>query len=142
MASTENSGLGHGSKGFNQIDIEESTYPNKQKANEANNSLPTPKYKPSPKHEPGHGWGTDNPIKTASEGQKLLDTGIHDGKQIFNVTSTGKIVKFQPDNAPGNGYHSYEVTKPRDIPTSVLKQMLQKGQISRADYNRLRKGKR
>ena len=141
MASTEDSGLGNGSKGFNQ-DIKESTYPNKQRVNEANNSPPVPAYNPSPKHEPGHGWGSDNPIKKSKEGQHLLDTGIRNGKQLYNITSDGKIVKFQPDNTPGNGYHSYEVTKPRDIPASVLKQMLEKDMISRSDYNRLRKGKR
>ena len=123
--------------------IEEQIYPNEQSSVEKDNThtLP-PKYKPSPKHVPEHGWGTDNPIKTVSEGQHLLDTGIHDGKQIYNITKEGKIVKFQPDNTPENGYHSYEVSKPRDIPTSVLKQMLEKGLISRTEYNRLRKGKR
>ncbi len=142
MASTENSGLGHGTNGFPQTDIEESIYPLQQATNESNNSPPTPKYQPSPKHTPDHGWGSDNPIKTQVEGQKLLDTGIHEGRQIYNVTSDGKIVKFQPDNTPGNGYHSYEVSKPRDIPNSVLKQMLENGLISRSEYNKLRKGKK
>lgn len=47
------------------------------------------------------------------------------------VTDGGVIVKFQPDNTPQNGYHSYEVSKPRDIPSNVLKQMLEDGKISK-----------
>lgn len=101
-----------------------------------------PTYVPSPKHEPGHGWGSDNPIGTISEGQHLLDTGYVSGRQVYNVTSEGKVVKFQPDNSPLNGYHAYEVTGPRDIPTSVLRQMLEDGKISRSTYSRLRRGKR
>ena len=143
MASTNNSGLGHGSNGSPQTNIEENIYPSEQKLNEAEHSKPLPpKYDPSPKHIPDRGWGTDNPIKTEAEGQKLLDTGIRDGKQIYNITDEGKIVKFQPDNTPNNGYHSYEVSKPRDIPASVLKSMLDKGLISHAEYVKFRKGKK
>ena len=143
MAATEDSGLGHGTNGSPQGNIEEQTYPVQEEINESANgdSMP-PKYIPSPKHEPGHGWGSDNPIKSDKEGQKLLDTGVHNGKQVFNVTDDGKIVKFQPDHTPENGYHAYEVTKPRDIPASVLKELLNNGKISRTDYTKFRKGKK
>ena len=140
MASTGNSGNGHGTNGVPQTDIEETEYPSKVNDNEQEESQPT--YVPSPKHEPGHGWGSDNPIKSFEEGQKLLSTGYPSGKQIFNVTDDGKIVKFQPDGSPGNGYHAYEVSKPRDIPASVLKQLLNNGKISKSDYNKYRKGKK
>ena len=145
MSSTSDSGVGHGTNGSPQTTIEEQIYPAAAAANEAgsggSNSNP-PVYDPSPKHEPGHNWGSENPIKSKEEGQKLLDTGYKDGKQVYNITDGGVVVKFQPDNTPGNGYHAYEVSKPRDIPSSILKQMLSDGRISRADYNRLRKGKK
>lgn len=94
-----------------------------------------------PKHDQG-GWGSKNPIKTQEEGQRLLDSGYHDGKQVYNITDDGIVVKFQPDNTPNNGYHSYEVSKPRDIPAGILKQMLADGRISRTEYNKFRKGKK
>ena len=62
-------------------------------------------------------------------------------KQVYNVTSDGKIVKFQPDNSPENGYHSYEVSGPRDIPTNVRKEMENDGKFCRAESNKLKKGK-
>lgn len=142
MAATNDSGTGHGTQGAPQGSIEEQTYPSKVSDNQANDSTPAPSYLPSPKHEPGSGWGTANPIKSQAEGQKLLDTGIHDGRQIYNITDSGKIVKFQPSSTPNNEYHAYEVTKPRDIPSAVLKQLLNQGRISKADYNKFRKGKK
>lgn len=119
MAATSDSGLGHGSSGKPQTSIEEIEYSDKVAQNEGNSqgSHP-PTYAPSPKHEPGHNWGSQNPIKSQSEGQKLLDTGYKDGKQVYNVTGEGDIVKFQPDGTPNNGYHAYKVSKPRDIPNS------------------------
>ena len=45
-----------------------------------------PLYMPSPKHD--EGWGSNNPIKTQEEGQRLLDSGYRDGKQIYNVTDS------------------------------------------------------
>lgn len=138
--STDDSTLSHGTSGSPQTNIEEQIYPSTAKANETESIKST--YSPSPKHETGHNWGSENPIKNNSEGQELLDSGYHDGKQIYNVTSSGIIVKFQPDNTPGNGYHSYGVSKPRDIPSGILKQMLADGKITKADYNRLRKGKK
>ena len=71
----------------------------------------------------------------------MLETGYKDGKQRYNFTSDGTIVKFQPANTPGNEYNSYKVDSPRDIPASVLKAMLRDGKISRAEYNKIRKGK-
>ena len=100
MAATNDSGTGHGTQGAPQGSIEEQTYPSKVSDNQANDSTPAPSYLPSPKHEPGSGWGTANPIKSQAEGQKLLDTGIHDGRQIYNITDSGKIVKFQPSTPP------------------------------------------
>lgn len=143
MTATNDSGLGHGSNGKPQTGIEEQFYSNVVANNEsAAEKSPPPVYDPSPKHEPGHNWGSENPISSQEQGQQLLETGYSSGKQIFNVTNEGKLVKFQPDNSPNNGYHAYEVSKPRDIPSTVLKQMLHDGKISKADYSKLRKGKK
>lgn len=142
MAATNNSGEGHGTNGSPQKTIEELFYPVQAEANENSRSNERPPvYNPSPKHDKG-GWGSNNPIKTQEEGQRLLDSGYHAGKQVYNVTDNGTVVKFQPDNTPNNGYHSYEVSKPRDIPSSILKQMLSDGKISKAEYNKIRKGKK
>lgn len=142
MAATNNSGEGHGTNGSPQKTIEELFYPVQAEANENSRSSERPPvYNPSPKHDKG-GWGSNNPIKTQEEGQRLLDSGYHAGKQVYNVTDNGTVVKFQPDNTPNNGYHSYEVSKPRDIPSSILKQMLSDGKISKAEYNKIRKGKK
>lgn len=143
MGSTHNSGEGHGTQGSPQMSISQSEYSAKADENErTSDEIKDPVYDPSPKHEEGSGWGSANPITTQEEGQKLLETGYRDGKQVYNVTKDGKVVKFQPDNTPKNGYHSYEVSKPRDIPSRVLKRMLNDGKISKAQYNRLRKGKK
>lgn len=96
------------------------------------------KYIPSPKHEIG-GWGSPNPIKSKKEGQKLLNTGISDGKQIYNITKGGKFVKFQPDNSPNNGYHAYEITKLSDLPQRVAKKMYSSGLIDFKTYKKLLK---
>lgn len=142
MAATNNSGEGHGTNGNPQQNIEETLYPAQIDAIESETSKEkTPYYDPSPKHDIG-GWGSNNPIKSKEEGQHLLDTGYPNGKQIYNVTDDGIIVKFQPDNTPNNGYHSYEVSKPRDIPNEILKSMLADGKISKSDYTKVRKGKK
>lgn len=104
-------------------------------------ATPKPTYVPSPKHEPGHNWGTENPIKTQEEGQRLLDTGYSDGKQIYNVTDDGIIIKFQPDGTPENGYHPYAITKAEDIPASVLRQMVRDGKITKNKSKKASKGK-
>ena len=102
---------------------------------------PKPTYAPSPKHEPGHNWGNENPIRTQEEGQRLLDTGYSDGKQIYNVTDDGIIIKFQPDGTPENGYHPYAISEARDVPASVLRQMVRDGKISKSTASRARRGK-
>jgi len=143
MAATENSGLGHGTKGSPQSTFDEQEYSQQVNKNETNSIKSNPPvYVPSPKHQSGSGWGSPNPIKSQAEGQKLLNEGYKQGKQIYNITSEGRIVKFQPDNTSNNGYHSYEVTSPKDLPAGILKQMLSDGKISKSDYNKLRKGKR
>ena len=76
------------------------------------------------------------------EGQELLDSGYQHGKQYYNITKEGKIVKFQPDNSPDNGYHSYQIYSPPDIPPTVLKQMYKDGKITKSDYKKLMKGKK
>lgn len=142
MTSSENAGEGHGTIGVPQTDIEEleyEQYMDEILAETGNTSSPL--YAPSPKHNPGSNWGSENPIQSDAEGQSLLSSGIKNGKQIYNVTSDGRVVKFQPDNSPNNGYHSYEVSSPRDIPSAVLKAFRDCGLISKADYNKLRKGK-
>ncbi len=141
MAATNDSGQGHGTNGAPQETMEELIYPMHVDANEKSNWDKPLVYAPTPKHDKG-GWGSDNPIKTHEEGQRLLDSGYHDRKQVYNVTDNGILVKFQPDNSPNNGYHSYKVSKLRDIPSRVLKQMLKDGKISRVDYNKIRKGKK
>ncbi len=142
MAATNNSGEGHGTNGSPQKTTEELLYPAQTEANENDvSSEHPPVYDPSPKHDKG-GWGSNNPIKTQEEGQWLLDSGYPDGKQVYNVTDDGIIVKFQPDNTPNNGYHSYEVSKPRDIPARILKLMRDEGKITSTEYNKIRKGKK
>ena len=143
MASTRDSFLGHGTVGSPQGNIEEQLYPQQVFANElAVGQETAPLYAPSPKHKAGHNWGTEDPIKSLEEGQHLLETGYLDGKQIYNITAEGKLVKFQPDNSPDNGYHAYEVLGPPDIPPSVLKKMFQDGKISKSDYKKFLKGKK
>ena len=143
MCSTSDSGEGHGSSGSPQTSIEEYIYPNQVSINELLSNLPPPIYVPSPKHKPGSNWGSEDPIRTQEEGQRLLDTGFRDGKAVYNIiTDERKVVKFMPDNTPKNGYHAYEVTKPRDIPASVLKRFLEANKISGVEYSRLLRGKR
>jgi len=141
MAATHNSGIGHGSIGSPQENIEEMAYIDKVETNENKEKKP-PVYKPIRKHDPEHSFknASVNPIKSKEEGQHLLDTGIMHGKQIYNVTEDGKIVKFQPDNTPENGYHAYEVSSLRDIPSKVLKELFNRGRISKVQYNKFRKG--
>ena len=115
--------------------------PLKTRGNASSSTGKKPIYIPSPKHAPG-GYGSPNPIKDKKTGQRLLETGVKEGKQIYNVTSEGKIVKFQPDNTPKNGFHSYEVTEKKDIPTDVLKAFFNLGKISASDYKKYIKSKK
>lgn len=143
MAATSNSGQGHGTQGSPQGTIEEQIYPAQTISNETpGNEVRPPVYAPSPKHEPGHNWGSKNPIKDSLEGQHLLNTGYHDGRQIYNTTNTGELVKFQPDGTPENGYHAYSVSGPPDVPPGILKQMLHDGRISKSTYKKFLKGKK
>ena len=70
----------------------------------------------------------------------LLDTGYSNGRQVFNVTEDGTLIKFQPDGTPENGYHAYSISSPSEIPTSILRQMVQDGKISRHRYNQIISG--
>lgn len=140
MAATESTGLGHGTNGSPQVSIEEQAYPLQAVANDALvTEAKTPVYAPSPKHDPERGWGSENPIRVYEEGQRLLDTGYHEGKQVYNITANGKIIKFQPDGTPDNGYHPYEVYGPPDVPINILRKMLNDGKITKAEYNKRRK---
>ncbi len=143
MTSNRNSGVGHGSGGSPQSSFEEMYYEMEVDEIEREAELNEPSlYAPSPKHDENHGWGSVNPIKSQKEGQRLLDEAFWDERQAYNVTDEGKIVKFQPSGTSNNEYHSYEVSKPRDIPSGILKQFHSAGKITRSEYNKLRKGKR
>jgi len=102
----------------------------------------SPKYSPTTKHDPVSGYGSPNPIKSHEEGQRLLNTGYKDGKQYYNITDDGQIVKFQPSNTLGNEYHAYAVTSPRDIPPGILKKLRDDGKISSSDYKKFIKNKK
>lgn len=140
MSSGASIGIAAGTPGsqrtLEQGNLERKAKENEERVKETSNHPPT--YKPSPKHDKG-GFGTENPIKTKEEGQKLLDTGYQDGKQIYNITSSGKIVVFQPDNTPENGYHSYEVDPSSKTPPNVLKQMVKDGKLTNSERNKIRK---
>lgn len=138
MCSSGNSGQGSGTRGAPQTTLENTIAEHAAKANDSSKKKI---YAPSPKHAKG-GYGSPNPISSQSEGQNLLDTGYQDGKQIYNVTKDGKIVKFQPANTPSNEYHSYEIDKPRDLPSRVRKRMEKDGLFSKSTSNKLRKGKK
>jgi len=101
MAATEDTGLGHGTNGSLQGNIEEQSYPSQVTANEfmSSGSKP-PVYDPSPKHEPGHNWGSENPIKSQEEGQHLLDTGYHDDAFYGINMMDGIILMPQEKSTP------------------------------------------
>lgn len=141
MAAVSRTGLGGGTRGVPQPMISESLYPSV--ADEIEIEFlkeKTPKYHPSDKHDPRYGWGSEDPIVSEQEGQELLESGYKHGKQIYNITHKGEIVKFQPDGTADNGYHCYKVNCQRDVPASVLRSMLKDNRITRAQYNKFRKG--
>ena len=119
MCSSSNSGQGSGTSRAPQTTLENNIADHSAKVNDSSKKKV---YAPTRKHAKG-GYGSENPISSDAEGQHLLDTGCQDGKQIYNVTKDGKIVKSQPANTPNNEYHSYKVNKPRDLPSRVRKRM-------------------
>ncbi|WP_354687767.1 hemagglutinin repeat-containing protein [Cupriavidus necator] len=94
-----------------------------------------PKYVSSPKHEAG-GWGTPMDLDDA-RAQQILGDSIQGGKQRYGV-SDGKVYEFQPDNA--GGWHGYPIPG-NEAPASVLRQFVNRGDLSKAEYNKLVKGK-
>ena len=71
-------------------------------------------------------------------GQESLNTAYSsaDNKQLYNVYD-GKLVKFQPDNA--SGWHAYDVIDPvKEVPTEVLRKMLNDGLITKPQYKKWR----
>ncbi|WP_019912133.1 hypothetical protein [Paenibacillus sp. HW567] len=104
---------------------------------EGTGEIPKRNYEPSPKHDPQSGWGSPNPIPDAQTGQQLLDSAYlsSKNKQLYNIYE-GKLVKFQPDGE--SGWHPYEVVNPaKEVPADVLRQMVNDGKISKADYNKM-----
>lgn len=92
-------------------------------------------YRPSPKHDPKHGWGSPNPIPDEKTGQKLLDSAYSSSKnkQLYNIYNN-KLIKFQPDTVNG-GWHAYEVVNPvKEVPVDVLRRMLRDGIITKPQY--------
>ena len=47
-----------------------------------------------------------------------------------------------PDNSPENGYHSYGVSRPRDIPPNILKQFAKDNKLTQLEISKLRKEKK
>ena len=104
-------------------------------SNGQGNAGDAPKYVPSPKHDAG-GWGTPMDLDD-SKAQEVLGSSILGGKQRYGV-SDGKVYEFQPDNA--GGWHGYPIPE-NEAPASVLRQFVQHGDISKAEYNKMIKGK-
>lgn len=94
-----------------------------------------PKYVPSPKHDVG-GWGTPMDLED-SAAQQVLNNSVQGGKQRYGV-SDGKVYEFQPDNV--GGWHGYPVPG-NEVPTSVLRILLQRGDLTKVEYGKLIKGK-
>ncbi|MDE6016159.1 MAG: HINT domain-containing protein, partial [Acetatifactor sp.] len=98
-------------------------------------------YAPTKKHDSRFGWGSKNPIPDMETGQNLLDTAYESSKnkQLYNVYE-GKLIKFQPDRT--NGWHAYLMDNTAtEVPSEVLKKMLQDGAITKVTYNKLIKNK-
>ncbi|WP_268993461.1 VENN motif pre-toxin domain-containing protein [Rosenbergiella nectarea] len=93
------------------------------------------KYIPSPKHASG-GWGTKMDLSD-TKAQEVIDNSIQGGKQRYGM-SDGKLYEFQPDNA--GGWHGYPIPG-NEAPPKVLRELLSQGNISKADYNKMIKGK-
>jgi filamentous hemagglutinin len=93
------------------------------------------KYVPSPKHAAG-GWGTPMDLSD-SKAQEVLNNSIQGGKQLYGI-SDGKLYEFQPDNV--GGWHGYPIPG-TEAPPRVLREFLARGDISKAEYNKMVKGK-
>ncbi|MFC4419336.1 hemagglutinin repeat-containing protein [Cupriavidus pampae] len=94
-----------------------------------------PKYVPTPKHDAG-GWGTPMDLDNVAA-QKVLNNSVQGGKQRYGV-SDGKVYEFQPDNV--GGWHGYPVPG-NEVPATALRALLGRGDITRAEYRKLIKGK-
>lgn len=92
-------------------------------------------YVPSPKHASG-GWGTPMDLSD-SKAQEVLNNSIQGGKQRYGM-SGGKLYEFQPDNAAG--WHGYPIVG-TEAPANVLRELLNRNDINKSEYNKLRKGK-
>ncbi|WP_060818982.1 hypothetical protein [Paenibacillus riograndensis] len=98
--------------------------------------IPKRNYEPSPKHDPQSGWGSPNPIPDAKTGQELLDTAYSSSKnkQLYNINED-KLVKLTDGEA---GWHPYEVVNPaKEVPADVLRQMVNDGEITKVEYNKM-----
>ncbi|MFW5393436.1 hemagglutinin repeat-containing protein [Yersinia sp. 2544 StPb PI] len=93
------------------------------------------KYVPSPKHAAG-GWGTPMDLSDA-KAQEVLNNSILGGKQKYGI-SDSKVYEFQPDNA--GGWHGYPIPG-TEAPPKILREFLARGDINKAEYNKLIKGK-
>ncbi|WP_321388802.1 hypothetical protein [uncultured Enterococcus sp.] len=98
-------------------------------------------YKPSPKHNPKGGWGSEMDLDV-DEAQKLLDKSLQNGKQKYGIKD-GQIYEFQPDNA--GTWHGYKIKSTELVSqkggVNLLKQWLSEGKINLAEYRKLIKGK-
>jgi filamentous hemagglutinin len=92
-------------------------------------------YVPSPKHAPG-GWGTPMDLSD-TKAQEVLNNSMQGGKQRYGITD-GKLYEFQPDNV--GGWHGYPIPG-TEAPPKILREFLSRGDISKAEYNKMIKGK-
>lgn len=69
--------------------------------------------------------------------QSVLDNSIQSGKQRYGVYN-GQVYEFQPDNT--GGWHGYPLPG-NEASTSVLREFLKRGDITKSEYNKIIKGK-
>jgi hypothetical protein len=94
------------------------------------------KYELTKKHARG-GWGTEMDLDNDTA-QEVLNNGLTspNGRQVYGYRDS-KIYEFQPGH---NAYHGYPVPA-GEVPSSVLKEFLDQGLITKSEYNRMRKNK-